>query len=85
MVKAYPRLWVISDEIYSRLVYDGASNAPSYLKAAEAEGVLDRAMMFDGASKTFCMTGWRLGWASFPLVADVIKKILEAWLDEHAY
>jgi len=64
--KSNPKLWVFSDEIYARLVYDGSGCAPSYMKSAEAAGVLDRCVMFDGASKTFCMTGWRLGWAVMP-------------------
>eukprot|EP00041_Stephanoeca_diplocostata_P006775 m.93616 g.93616 ORF g.93616 m.93616 type:complete len:383 (-) comp16532_c0_seq22:503-1651(-) len=65
LVQRWPRVWVFSDEIYAQLVYD-MRIAPSYLKAAAAVGVLDRCVMFDGASKTYCMTGWRLGWSVMP-------------------
>jgi len=66
LAKANPRMWIFSDEIYARLVFDGQSIAPSYMSSARDHGVLDRAMMFDGFSKTYCMTGWRLGWAVMP-------------------
>lgn len=77
LVAKHPRLWVFSDEIYARLVFDGAAVAPSYLTAAAKYGVLDRAMMFDGASKTYCMTGWRLGWAVMPaMMAERIHLLI---------
>lgn len=51
-------------------VYAGraASDVCACLRVSSAKehGVLDRAMMFDGFSKTYCMTGWRLGWAIMP-------------------
>jgi aspartate aminotransferase len=54
--------WVLSDEIYSRLVYDG-QNAPSI---ASLPGMLDRTIIVDGFSKTYAMTGWRLGYGIMP-------------------
>lgn len=54
--------WVISDEIYSRLVYDGGK-APSI---AIIDGMLDRTVIVDGFSKTYSMTGWRLGYMIAP-------------------
>eukprot|EP00039_Didymoeca_costata_P004100 m.71317 g.71317 ORF g.71317 m.71317 type:complete len:397 (+) comp12236_c0_seq3:49-1239(+) len=66
IVKKHPKIWVFSDEIYAKLIFTGSQVAPSFLKAAEAHGILDRTIMFDGASKTYCMTGWRLGWAVMP-------------------
>lgn len=53
-------LWVISDEIYGRLCYDGG-RAPSVLDAEPA--LLDRVIVVDGVSKTFAMTGWRVGFS----------------------
>lgn len=53
--------WVISDEIYSQLVYED-----SYKSIAELPGMADRTVIVDGFSKSFCMTGWRLGWAIMP-------------------
>ncbi|MGD1993909.1 MAG: pyridoxal phosphate-dependent aminotransferase [Anaerolineae bacterium] len=54
--------WVLSDEIYSRLVY-GGDMAPSI---AELPGMAGRAVICDGFSKTYAMTGWRLGYAICP-------------------
>jgi aspartate/methionine/tyrosine aminotransferase len=54
--------WVISDEIYSRLVYDGAK-APSI---ATLPGMGERTIIVDGFSKTYAMTGWRLGYGIMP-------------------
>ncbi len=54
--------WVMSDEIYTRLVYDGLA-APSI---ASLPGMLDRTVIVDGFSKTYAMTGWRLGYGIMP-------------------
>lgn len=55
--------WVLADEIYSRLVYDGIGTAPSI---ASIDGMLERAVIADGFSKTFAMPGWRLGYSIAP-------------------
>lgn len=59
---------VLSDEIYSRLLYDGEEHV-SFLEFA---GVRDRTILLDGWSKTYAMTGWRLGYGVWPahLIAD---------------
>lgn len=54
-------LWILSDEIYSRLVYDG-----EFRSIASVPGAMERTIMIDGMSKTFAMTGWRLGFAAMP-------------------
>lgn len=54
-------LWVLSDEIYGRLVYDG--EAPSI---AALPGMAERTIIADGFSKTYAMTGWRLGFGIMP-------------------
>lgn len=56
-------LWIVSDEIYERLVFDGKS-APSI--AALVPEVLDRTVTVGGVSKTYAMTGWRIGFAASP-------------------
>jgi aspartate aminotransferase len=55
--------WVLSDEIYTQLVYDG-TRAHSI---SEVEGMLERTVIVDGFSKTYSMTGWRLGYMIAPL------------------
>lgn len=54
--------WVMSDEIYSWLVYDGA-RAPTI---AALPGMMERTILVDGFSKTYSMTGWRLGYGIVP-------------------
>ena len=53
--------WVISDEIYRRIAYNG--DAPSMIEAA---GDNERIIIVDGVAKAFAMTGWRIGWAIAP-------------------
>jgi aspartate aminotransferase len=68
--------WLISDEVYSRLVYDGSMAAPSILDLAEPD---DRVMVANSFSKTWVMTGWRLGWLVVPDGArDAVTEIVEA-------
>lgn len=54
--------WVLSDEIYLRLMFDGGT-APSI---AQLPGMRDRTIICDGFSKTYAMTGWRLGYGVMP-------------------
>ncbi|MCE9635286.1 MAG: pyridoxal phosphate-dependent aminotransferase [Planctomycetes bacterium] len=61
-------LVVLSDEIYERLVYDGARTAPF---AASHPEVAARTVCVSGVSKTYAMTGWRIGWAVGP--AEVLE------------
>ncbi|MEZ5933765.1 MAG: pyridoxal phosphate-dependent aminotransferase [Alphaproteobacteria bacterium] len=58
----HPEVAVMSDEIYARIVYDGVPHA-SLTAYPEIE---DRLILLDGWSKTYAMTGWRLGWAVWP-------------------
>ena len=55
--------WLITDEVYSRLIYDGRSAAPSMLDIAEPD---DRIIVCNSFSKTWVMTGWRIGWLVVP-------------------
>ena len=61
-------LWVISDEIYQNLTYDGV-RAVSIVEAVPA--LADRTILVNGVAKTYAMTGWRLGWMVGP--QDAIK------------
>ncbi len=61
-------LWVITDEIYEHLLYDGAT-APSI--CVVVPGLADRTIVINGVAKTYAMTGWRVGWMIGP--KDVIK------------
>ncbi|MBE0567685.1 MAG: pyridoxal phosphate-dependent aminotransferase [Krumholzibacteria bacterium] len=62
--------WVLSDEIYSKIVYAG-----SHESIATRPGMLERTIILDGHSKTYAMTGWRLGYGIMPkeLAAAVAK------------
>jgi aspartate/methionine/tyrosine aminotransferase len=55
----YENLWIYSDEVYSALVYDGAFQSIGALP-----GMKDRTIIADSASKTYSMTGWRIGYAA---------------------
>jgi len=55
-------LWVLADEIYGRILYDGAE----HVSIASLPGMAERTIVLDGFSKTFAMTGWRLGYAIVP-------------------
>jgi aspartate/methionine/tyrosine aminotransferase len=55
-------LWVLTDEIYGRLIFDGRT-APSI---AALPGMAERTIICDGFSKTYAMTGWRLGYGIMP-------------------
>ena len=63
-------LFVVSDEIYERLVYDGA---PFASFPTLREGLADRTIVINGVSKTYAMTGWRVGWTFAP--ENVSKKM----------
>ena len=58
----YPNITILSDEIYSKIIFDNFK-MPSFLKY---ENLSNRLIVLDGWSKTYCMTGWRLGWSVWP-------------------
>lgn len=66
----HPHVYVISDEIYEHIVYDGFK---SYSIAAVVPEIKDRVMTVNGLSKSFSMTGWRVGYAAGP--AEIIKAV----------
>ena len=56
-------IWMVCDDVYARLVYDGRRLAPSVAEMAEPE---DRVIIINSFSKSWNMTGWRLGWMTAP-------------------
>jgi aspartate/methionine/tyrosine aminotransferase len=70
--------WILADEVYERLYYAGGTPngaAPSFLDAAEPE---DRLIVTHSFSKSFLMTGWRLGWLVLPpSLTHVVGKLIE--------
>ncbi len=65
--------YVLSDEVYWAMQYGG-----EHASIASVDGMADRTILLDGCSKTFAMTGWRLGFAAFPpeLVEPVVRMII---------
>ena len=58
----HPQVTVMSDEIYARMCYDGVPHA----SLTTYPEIADRLILLDGWSKTYAMTGWRLGWGVWP-------------------
>jgi aspartate aminotransferase len=68
-------VYVLSDEVYWAIHYDG-----EHTSIAQLDGMADRTILLDGCSKSFAMTGWRLGFAAFPeqLVEPVTRLVINA-------
>ena len=63
--------WVLSDEIYSKIIYEGEHESIS-----TRPGMLERTIILEGHSKTYAMTGWRLGYGVMPAeLADAVAKL----------
>jgi len=73
-------LWVISDEIYQNLTYDGVK-AVSIVEAVPA--LADRTILVNGVAKTYAMTGWRLGWMVGPADAIAAAANLQSHLSSN--
>jgi aspartate aminotransferase len=69
VLKKHPHVWVYADEIYSRLVFQG-----DFFSIAQVPGMYERTIISDGASKTWAMTGWRIGFTSNPVLAPVFTR-----------
>ena len=68
--------WIVADEVYERIFFSGArALAPSFLDVAEAD---DRLIVVHSFSKSFLMTGWRLGWMVLPAaLTEAVGKLIE--------
>jgi aspartate aminotransferase len=64
VLKKHPQVWIYADEIYSRLCFSG-----EFFSIAQVPGMYERTIIADGASKTWAMTGWRIGFAANPILA----------------
>lgn len=74
VLRRHPHVWVMTDEIYEYLCYDGA-RAPSLIEVEPS--LFERALIVNGTSKAYAMTGWRIGYAVGPRpLIDVIVKLL---------
>ena len=73
----WPDVAILSDEIYGQMTYDGLDHV-SLLTYPE---IRDRLILLDGWSKTYAMTGWRMGWSVWPdaLYDNVRKLAVNAW------
>ncbi|RME73312.1 MAG: pyridoxal phosphate-dependent aminotransferase [Planctomycetota bacterium] len=63
IVRAHPRLFVLTDEIYGKLTYGEAHHVPLWRVAPD---LFERSVLVDGVSKSYAMTGFRIGWAVGP-------------------
>jgi len=69
ILRKHPQVWIYADEIYSRLCY-----AEAFFSIAQLPGMYERTIISDGASKTWAMTGWRIGFAANPVLAPVLTR-----------
>lgn len=74
---ARPDIAILSDEIYGQMTYDGAVHT----SLLEFEAIRDRLILLDGWSKTYAMTGWRMGYAVWPqaLIDKARKLAVNCW------
>jgi len=72
-----PDVAVLSDEIYDQMLYDGEE----HVTLLGFEAIADRLILLNGASKTYAMTGWRIGWSVWPdALYDKMRKLaVNAW------
>lgn len=72
-LKSHPDVWILSDEIYSRMLYDGAE----HFSPLQDPEIRERVILLDGWSKTYAMTGWRMGYGVMrPDLADSFAKLM---------
>jgi len=69
ILQEHPQVWVYADEIYSRLDYSG-----KFFSIAQLPGMYERTILSDGASKTWAMTGWRIGFTANPVLGPVLTR-----------
>jgi aspartate/methionine/tyrosine aminotransferase len=69
IVRPYENLWIYSDEVYSNLVYDG-----EFQSISAVPGMQERTIIADSASKTFAMTGWRIGYTANKALAPLFTR-----------
>ncbi len=70
ILREHPDVWVLSDEIYSKLPYED-----EHVSITRESGMRERTVLLDGFSKTYAMTGWRLGYGVMPV--ELAKKVAQ--------
>jgi len=77
-LEAHPEVAIMSDEIYSRLVYDGKE----HVSLLSYPSIRDRVILLDGWSKTYAMTGWRIGYSVWPKA--VVEAVNRLAINDHS-
>lgn len=77
-LEQHPHVAVLSDEIYSRMVYDGLD----HVSMLRYPALRERLIVLDGWSKTYAMTGWRLGYAIWP--AHLVEAVTRLAVNDHS-
>ncbi len=77
-LEAHPHVAILSDEIYSRMLYGGAA----HVSLLQYPQIRDRLILLDGWSKTYAMTGWRLGFAVWP--PSMVEHATRLCINDHS-
>jgi len=77
-LEAHPHVAVLSDEIYARMVYEGRE----HVSLLAYPSLRDRLILLDGWSKTYAMTGWRIGYAVWP--GDLAEQATRLAINDHS-
>ncbi len=78
ILEKFPNLSILSDEIYSKIIFDNLK-MPSFFNY---KTLFNRLIVLDGWSKTYCMTGWRLGWSVWP--SNLIEHANKLCVNNHS-
>ena len=77
-LEAFPQVAILSDEIYSEMLYDGRA----HVSLLQYPQIRDRVILLDGWSKTYAMTGWRMGYAVWP--AALVDHATRLCINDHS-
>ncbi len=77
-LKNFPNVAILSDEVYDRLIYS-SKEIPTFLNYPD---LYDRLIVLNGWSKTYAMTGWRLGWGVWP--KDLVEHVFKFCVNTHS-
>ncbi|MBV6656931.1 MAG: pyridoxal phosphate-dependent aminotransferase [Devosiaceae bacterium] len=80
-LERHPHVAILSDEIYERMTYAADGPADTHISLLTYPALRDRLILLNGWSKTWAMTGWRMGWAIWPdaLIDKARKLAVNAW------